>query len=274
MLGAFIATLLLATMVSGQSHPNINDGACGTRPLYNGPLGKVTNGNVSIPGDWGWQVEMLKNGRFACGGSLINQAWIISATHCSYPLGALTQYSFRLGVHLQNNAEEWTLQSTVSKLINNPSYQPAAYNNDISLHKLTVPVVSYTNEILPVCLPDGLTNTFEGLTGMVTGYGTTSSGGVLPGLLMEANMVVSTYAACTSWYTPSQIYWQSMICGGYVGDRVDTCQGDSGGPFVLLIGQKYNLIGITSWGRGCGDIGVYTRVTNFVSWVKTQIATN
>jgi secreted trypsin-like serine protease len=51
-----------------------------------------------------------------------------------------------------------------------------------------------------------------------------------------------------------------MLCAG--GTGTDTCSGDSGGPLEAPIaGGGYRLVGLTSWGIGCGQRpGVYTRV--------------
>ena len=54
-----------------------------------------------------------------------------------------------------------------------------------------------------------------------------------------------------------------MICGG--DHNLDTCQGDSGGPLIANIDGKFTLVGVTSWGRGCGrsnSPGVYSDISN------------
>ena len=52
----------------------------------------------------------------------------------------------------------------------------------------------------------------------------------------------------------------------------DGCRGDSGGP--LYDPGSRSVVGITSWGYGCGMSrypGVYTRVSACMSWVRKNI---
>jgi len=61
----------------------------------------------------------------------------------------------------------------------------------------------------------------------------------------------------------------NMLCAGREGE--DTCQGDSGGPLTCNINQKYVLIGVTSFGYGCGEAGkpgVYVKVANYLTWIS------
>lgn len=60
-----------------------------------------------------------------------------------------------------------------------------------------------------------------------------------------------------------------MICAAAPGR--DTCQGDSGGPMAFNNNGRFEIIGLTSWGRGCAEpnyAGVYARVSAQLQWVE------
>jgi hypothetical protein len=62
------------------------------------------------------------------------------------------------------------------------------------------------------------------------------------------------------------------LCAGQPGGGVDTCAGDSGGPLRDGTGT---VVGITSWGIGCGRPGrpgVYTRVSAIAAWIDAAVA--
>lgn len=79
-------TALLATSSAWINAPN-----CGIRPKYsptnqaqlNDPLAKIVGGNLTIEGDHPWHVAVLRNGAYICGGTIIDQYTVVTASHCT-----------------------------------------------------------------------------------------------------------------------------------------------------------------------------------------------
>jgi len=101
-------------------------------------------------------------------------------------------------------------------------------------------------------------------------------------LLREARVPVIPQASCKMNYKDhsgrsrpkSLISDESMFCAGHLSGGADTCKQDSGGPAVAEINGKATLVGITSWGDGCGRPnrpGVYTKVGNYVDWIQSNL---
>lgn len=69
----------------------------------------------------------------------------------------------------------------------------------------------------------------------------------------------------------------NMFCAGVPEGGKDSCQGDSGGPFTLSDDGRVWAAGIISWGVDCGQqgmYGVYTRVSNYLSWINKTMQEN
>ncbi|RNA17652.1 trypsin-1, partial [Brachionus plicatilis] len=138
--------------------------------------------------------------------------------------------------------------------------------------------VGYTDQILPICLP--IENfDYSNQMAWATGWGTLSSGGFSSIILMEVEMPILSESDCRLKYFQSNnllINTTNSICAGENGQGKDTCQGDSGGPLVVKVGDNWQLAGITSWGFGCGDGGVYTKTSFFINWIieKTSFSSS
>jgi len=262
--------LVLASILIGINATHWNEEICGTRPLTQNPH-KIVNGNEALPGDWPWQVSLNNNGRHFCGGSLINSEWIISAAHCFS--GSTSGYTILLGLHDRNSHESWVVQRRFKVLVNHPQWSSAQLRNDISLIKMDRPV-TYTPEIRPICMPtqQETTNAHANEKTWVTGWGAGRIGGPLYVKKMEGHHIVLPSARCQSKYG-ARFTNATQICAGEIGDQAGPCQGDSGGPFTReLTPLQWTLLGVVSWGIGCGDGGVYTRVDSYLSWLEGTIS--
>ncbi|WP_225826673.1 S1 family peptidase [Streptomyces naphthomycinicus] len=115
----------------------------------------------------------------------------------------------------------------------------------------------------------------SGTEALVYGWGDTTGAGAYPRRLRAARVRVLPDETCARAYPggPDGTYQAaSMLCAGEPAGGPDACQGDSGGP--LVAGGR--LIGLVSWGSGCGRPGlpgVYTRVSEVVRALNTGTAT-
>uniref|UniRef100_A0A452RBI9 trypsin n=1 Tax=Ursus americanus TaxID=9643 RepID=A0A452RBI9_URSAM len=218
-------------------------------------VGGYTCKENSVP----YQVS-LNSGYHFCGGSLINDQWVVSAAHCykskGFPRACLpnSRIQVRLGEYNIDVTEGNEQFINSAKVIRHPSYNSWTLDYDIMLIKLSSPAVLNTR----VCLISGWGNTL-------------SSGSNYPELLQCLDAPLLSQAQCEASY-PGQIT-SNMVCAGFLEGGKDSCQGDSGGPVVC----NGELQGIVSWGYGCAQKnrpGVYTKVCNFVDWIKQTIAAN
>ncbi|XP_077114250.1 trypsin-like [Ranitomeya variabilis] len=222
-------------------------------------VGGYTCAQNSVP----WQVSLYSGYHF-CGGSLINNLWVISAAHCYK-----SSIQVRLGEHNIAVTEGTEQFISSSKVIRHGSYSSWTLDNDIMLIKLSS-AASLNSYVQAIGLPSGCAA--AGTSCLISGWGNTlSSGTNMPNLLQCVDAPVLTAAQCSSAY-PGEIT-SNMICVGYLEGGKDSCQGDSGGP-VVCDGQ---LQGIVSWGYGCAEKnypGVYTKVCNYNSWISSTVAAN
>ncbi|CAF0707715.1 unnamed protein product [Brachionus calyciflorus] len=238
---------------------------------------KIVGGEEANRGEWPWQIAIYFRNRFICGGSLINSMWILTAAHCVYKQNS-NSYAIVTGLHDLDNRDIYTQTRQISQIIVHPSYSQIGFKNDIALMRLSQKVI-LNNQTLPVCLPLPY-KYYSNVKSTATGWGSIRSGGPVSKILNEVELPLLNDIDCLKLYptvTPS-----IALCAGNTGLNKDTCQGDSGGPLVVeetnMIGKSlmkkekhFFLAGITSWGDGCGNGGVYTRTSNYYDWIKQNI---
>uniref|UniRef100_A0AAY4EBS0 Vitamin K-dependent protein C n=1 Tax=Denticeps clupeoides TaxID=299321 RepID=A0AAY4EBS0_9TELE len=212
------------------------------------------------------QVLVLNaNGRFHCGGVLIDKNWVLTAAHC---LENSRRFSVRLGTEPSLGWTSWLELCAIA----HPDYDPVTVDNDIALLRLSSPA-PFTQYILPACLPspnlaEGVLH-LNGTSTIVTGWGKDNETAVRYSSALHYIWIpLVDRATCASLMTNNVS--SNVLCAGVVGRQVDACEGDSGGPMMVKYRDTWFLIGLVSWGEGCGQknkVGIYTKVSNYRDWI-------
>ncbi|XP_053271940.1 chymotrypsinogen A [Pleuronectes platessa] len=236
---------------------------CGQAPINT----RIIGGQTATPGDWPWQVSLVLFGTHRCGGSLINDQWVMTAAHCI--TGSGRNVTVYLGRFNQSGPNPNEVSRTIAQAKCHPSYNTLTFNNDICLLKLSSPV-NFTNYIQPVCLADANSILHSGVSTWVAGWGTTRpNGGNASDTLQEANLdiVGNKECQCNSIFDITD----KMICAWVRAGGIDSCQGDGGGGLVTKVGSGWAAVGIVSFGNGCAKPnvpGIYTRVSEYMEWIS------
>ncbi|KAK2809021.1 hypothetical protein Q5P01_000593, partial [Channa striata] len=229
----------------------------------------IVGGQEASPGSWPWQVSLHKSGTQFCGGSLISDQWVLTAAHCFTSTANLRVY---LGRQSQAGPNPNEVSLTVTQIIRHPKYDSLTTDNDICLLKLSSPV-TFTNYIQPVCLAASGSTFFNGTDSWVTGWELSLPS---PQTLMEVEVPVVGNRQCNCDYGVGTIT-DNMMCAGLSAGGKDACQGDSGGPMVSKQRGRWIQSGVVSFGNGCAlpnFPGVYTRVSQYQSWINSVITSN
>ncbi|GGR93255.1 serine protease [Streptomyces humidus] len=219
-----------------------------------------------------WVVALSSRDRFGgtrsgqfCGGVAVGRSTVLTAAHCmgedvlGVPPGRLPDLKVVAGrTDLSTGAGR---EISVRSVWVNPDYQGSTNAGDFAVLGLAEPLAA--TAVAPMAATGD--RAYEpGSDAVVYGWGDTTGFGAYAHGLRAAHVHVLADTLCERAYPRSAdgaYQARSMVCAGEARGGPDACQGDSGGPLVA----RGRLIGLVSWGSGCGrpgSPGVYTRVSD------------
>jgi secreted trypsin-like serine protease len=242
---------------------------------------KIINGYDADIAEHPWQVGVLvasiPDNMYAqfCGGALISKTWVLTAAHCVAPRqNNPNQLEVLRGTDRLNFGG---LRVPVLRVIPHKDYEPKTKDNDIALLLIEdIPLLptETTFSKLPIELASTMVEQeliLKNVDLTITGWGNIYDWGVKSPRLMKTSVPIVPIDTCTAFDSHGKKkITSSMFCAGFDTGGTDACEGDSGGPSTYVMSGKFFLVGIISWGEGCGDprkYGVYTRVAPFISWI-------
>merc|ERR1711915_576237 len=118
-------------------------------------IGRIVGGEEAADGEFPWQVSLRQIGAIGathfCGGSVLNENWVVTAAHCCAGQTPLFMHVVAGGIKL-NTGEGEEERRDIEKIIGHPDYSSQDLTNDICLLKLEKPL-EWTEFVQPIALP-------------------------------------------------------------------------------------------------------------------------
>ncbi|CAG9831504.1 unnamed protein product [Diabrotica balteata] len=238
-----------------------------------------------LDGEFPWITAIYRKNKqgkwyFYASGTLIHPKVILTANHYFNRKHANNFKVILTGnIELTNIGNNINNERNVAEIVNHPKYYAGALYNDGALLILDKPFESTnTNSINTLCLPPDNLSMNSGRC-LVAGWGKGSEEAGTQ-ILKKVDLPIVPFDKCQEQLRKTRMdsdymLHESFMCAGGEKNK-DACKGDGGSPLMCLLpGQtRYFVMGVVSWGIGCGTEnvpGIYASAIKLKPWVLDEL---
>ena len=200
-----------------------------------------------------------RSGNFVCGGSLVADNVVLTASHCLSGIKKVTAGPLKL---TKGGTVSGGTTVSISKVFQHPKYNKKTYVNDVALLQLSKPLKGFKLAKLGRSTPKIASKV------TVVGHGETERADASSDLLM-VSMIVRAGSYCDGTDPGGICLEAKRVKKGYM----EVCSGDSGGPGYTSRGV---VGGVVSYGpdRRCGrnPWSVFADVSYYSDWIKRTMS--
>lgn len=233
-------------------------------------------GGRTVTREYPAMAALYEDGGFTCGASLVAPSWILTAAHCVEGVTA-DRLEVQLGAVTRSQPPASAERLKVDQVVVHEQYNsPNPSSNDVAL--LHLPTAS-KKEPIAIGGPSERALWAPNKQARIIGWGSEVFLATdVTDQLREVDLpIVSDNTCKLSYALTFPLDPTTMVCAGMLLGTRDACNGDSGGPLMVNSGGQDFLIGVVSYGLGCGyptQYGVYARVGDpaLGDWIRQRIA--
>lgn len=218
---------------------------------------------------WAAALKVKRENEYFCGATLIDARYALTAAHCVDGVSP-TDISLQYGSAILSEAQT----AAVDKITINPFFNRKNFQNSIAIIHLASPINNSSMFRFPTLANTKSKNSKSGDL-KVFGWGVLSEVGELSDRLVQLDVSIMDRGECNSRRAYAGRITPDMLCAASKISGADACLGFSGSGLVSFLAASTELIGLVSWGEGCGrqmKPTVYVNVAYFSRWVEEVVA--